>query len=301
MSTPVTNDLDHTPAGDARPSEPVRRTISAWIRLPVMLAVLMGLEALTVPLIEAVSGSAIAGLLSGLAGAALVLVAYTRLVRWLEGRSPAEIAVRGARGKVARGFALGLGLFAVTLSVIAAFGGYRILGWGSFGGAVATLGLMCCVACVEELVFRGVVFRILEEKFGSWVAVLVSSLVFGLLHLINPEATLWGAVAISLEAGVLFGAVYLATRSLWLPIGLHLGWNLAESGIFGTAVSGSASAAQSSLVRAVVSGPQALTGGAFGPEASLVAIVVCGVPAVLLLMLAKRRGQIRPARAADNF
>lgn len=164
-------------------------------------------------------------------------------------------------------------------------------GWGSFGGAVAALGLMSCVAVAEELVFRGALFRIVEEIAGTWGALVVSGVLFGVLHLVNPHATVWGAVSIAVEAGLLFGAVYAATRSLWLPIGLHLGWNFAEGGIFGTTVSGSAHG-PASLLRATVSGPAALTGGEFGPEAGVVAILVCGVPAVLFLRLAAKRGRI---------
>jgi membrane protease YdiL (CAAX protease family) len=120
----------------------------------------------------------------------------------------------------------------------------------------------------------------------------VSGLLFGGTHLLNKNATVWGALAIAVEAGLMLGALYVATRSLWPVIGLHLGWNMAEGGVFDTGVSGSGSHT-GSLLHASVSGPHALSGGGFGPEASVFAILVCSVPTVLFLVLAKRRQRIR--------
>ncbi|TDD93003.1 CPBP family intramembrane metalloprotease [Actinomadura darangshiensis] len=246
--------------------------------------------------IAAVNGAAdatpLTALIAGVAAGGLALAAYTGLVRFLEGRrSPQELAPAQARLGLYRGIALGLGLFAATIALVAMVGGYHVHGWGSIGGALTTLGVMTGVSVVEELTFRGALFRVLEEKAGTWGALAVSGLAFGGLHLVNEDATLWGALAIAIEAGLMFGAVYAATRSLWLPIGLHLGWNMAEQGIFGTSVSGSGTGS-GGLLDASVTGPQALTGGDFGPEASIFAILVCLVPTVLFLRAAKRRNRI---------
>ncbi len=97
---------------------------------------------------------------------------------------------------------------------------------------------MASVAVIEEILFRGVLFRLVEQMTGTVGAMVVSALVFGGLHLLNSP-NLWGALAIAIQGGLMLAAVYAATRSLWLPIGLHFGWNFAESGIFGTTVSGS--------------------------------------------------------------
>src|SRR5581483_7760086 len=101
------------------------------------------------------------------------------------------------------------------------------------------------------------------------------------------------SAAIALEAGILLAAAYLLTRSLWLPIGLHFGWNFTEGGIFGAAVSGNGA---KGLINTSLSGPQLLSGGAFGPEASVAAVGVCLVAAVVMLVLAARRGEWRPLR-----
>lgn len=267
------------------------------IRLLVLFVVFVAWMALAGTVTTAASAHAVPGLLVGGVCAAAGLGLYSFLVRRLERRKAGEIARSGAGRSVGRGVLLGLGLFAGVVVVLAVTGVYRITGWGSFGGFLGTLGLMSSVAVAEELLFRGVVFRIVEELTGTWGAMVVSGLVFGGLHLVNPGATLWGALAIAVEAGAMLAAAYTVTRSLWLPIGLHLGWNLAEGGIFGTVVSGSAHG-DGSLFTAAVHGPLALAGGTVGPEAGLPAVVLCSVLTVVLLRRAHRTGQIRTRRAA---
>jgi len=149
---------------------------------------------------------------------------------------------------------------------------------------------MCTVAVTEEVLFRGVIFRLLERRGGTWIALAVSALLFGLVHLVNPGATIWGAVAIAIEAGLMLGAAYAVTGSLWLPIGLHLGWNVTIVAIFGTIPSGSH--ARDALVTATTDGPVWLTGGGFGPEASVIAVLVCSIATAALLVAARRRRRI---------
>lgn len=278
---------------------PPRWAGSAWVRLPVLFVAMLAVDAITTGINDAADGTPLTALLAGVVTGGLALFCYVRLVRYLEGRGTAELAPARARRELGWGTGFGVGLFAVTIALVAMSGSYHVHGWGSFGGALTTLGVMSCAAVTEELAFRGALFRILEEKAGTWGAVVASGLAFGGLHLINPNATVWGALAIAVEAGLMFGAIYAATRSLWLTIGVHLGWNVAEEGIFGTAVSGSGSHT-GGLLHASTSGSQILSGGSFGPEASIFAIVVCAVPTVLFLLLAKRRNRIYTRAAAAS-
>ncbi|WP_330172109.1 CPBP family intramembrane metalloprotease [Streptomyces sp. NBC_01498] len=265
---------------------------SPWGRPVSMTAALAAFGALAGLVNGLADVTPVTGLAAGVAMAALAVGLYRLLAHRLENRDdPAELRLGDARSGLRRGTLIGLGAFTVTITVIALTGGYQLDGWGSFGGALTTLGLMCTVAVTEELIFRGVVFRVLEEKTGTWGALAASGLIFGLVHLANPLATLWGALAIAVEGGLLLASAYAATRSLWLPIGLHLGWNMAVGGIFGTTVSGSADGL-GSLLEATVTGPALITGGSFGPEASAVAILVCLIPTSLFLRHAKRRGRV---------
>jgi membrane protease YdiL (CAAX protease family) len=144
----------------------------------------------------------------------------------------------------------------------------------------------------EELIHRGVLFRVTEEYLGSWIALAASSLFFGLHHLGNEDGTLQGALFLSVEAGVLLAAAFMLTRRLWLGMGLHMSWNFAQGGIFSGTVSGNDM--PPGLITPVISGPELLTGGKFGVEASIIAVTLCTATGLILLVMAIRRGKIIP-------
>jgi membrane protease YdiL (CAAX protease family) len=272
-------------------SGPPRWLRPIGLRLLFLLVVFAVADAVFAPLASLAAKNPVTGLLVGLLIAAVAVFGYARLVGWLEQRRVLEVQTATLRRQLARGVGLGIGLFAVTILLIFICNGYRVHGWGSFGDMIATFGLMAGVATVEELLFRGVLLRIVEEWAGTVIALAISSVLFGALHLINPGATVWGALAIAAEAGLLLGAAYVATRNLWLPIGLHLGWNFAESGIFGSTVSGS-DGTVGGLLHGVAHGPAIISGGVFGPEASILSVLVCTIAGVLLLRKAHKQGLI---------
>jgi hypothetical protein len=115
----------------------------------------------------------------------------------------------------------------------------------------------------------------------------LSCLIFGFAHAVNANASLLGLLSIAIQGGSLMSAAYIATRSLWLPIGIHLAWDTAEGAFFGVQNSGTE---QPGLLHAVLTGPTWLTGGSFGLEASPVSWLVClAVSAGLLLRARKNR------------
>jgi membrane protease YdiL (CAAX protease family) len=235
-------------------------------------------------------------LVAGLLTAVVGVLVYGWVVRRTEHRAPVEISMKGAGAGVGWGTLLGIALFGAVIASIAFFGDYTINGLGAPASAVALLGLMAGAAVSEELVFRGVLFRNVELWTGTWIALVLSGSLFGLIHLLNPNATLWGAVAIAIEAGGMLTAAYIATRKLWVPIGLHFGWNIAGSAIFSTEVSGSNTA--QGLLDATMSGPALVTGGSFGPEGSIYAVVLGVLATGVFMWLAYRRGHVVPVRRA---
>jgi membrane protease YdiL (CAAX protease family) len=266
----------------------------SWVRLLILAGAMLGVDGLLQSLTSLVTDNAALTTVIGVAGAAVAVVVYVWVVRLLERRHPvAEVSPRGAVLDVANGLLVGAVLFSAVIGIIAATGHYRVAALGSVAGAIAVLGMMCTTAVAEELLFRAVLFRIIERWMGTWLALAVSALVFGLLHLANPDATLFGALAIAVEAGVMLGAAYALTRTIWFAVGIHLAWNFMEAGIFSTTVSGTQGTFQG-LLRSELTGPDLLTGGGFGPEASVVAIGVGVVAAVVLLVLTIRRGRIMP-------
>jgi membrane protease YdiL (CAAX protease family) len=232
-------------------------------------------------------------LASALSAASALLALYVVGVV-IERRSLAElgIAPRGAAAQIGRGFLLGAAVFSSVIA-IQSLAGLAHIAWvpsPPIGAVAAAFLVFLCVGISEEVAVRGLFFRIVEDGLGSWAALALSALLFGALHLGNPNATLWAGAAIAIEAGLLLAAFYMLTRSLVFVIALHWAWNFFEGPIFGTAVSGTHS---EGLLHTTTSGPDAWTGGAFGPEASVVAVLVCGVVTVVALALAVRRGQVR--------
>jgi membrane protease YdiL (CAAX protease family) len=232
----------------------------------------------------------------GLATVVLSIPVYRWVVRLTERRPVVELGREGAGIGVGWGPLLGAGLFGMVVMNLAFLGYYEVDGLGDPGAMVGLFGFMAAAAVTEELIFRGVLFRVLEQWWGTWIALAFTSIVFGLVHLANPNASLWGVLAIAIEAGVMLGAAYIATRKLWLPIGIHFGWNFAASAIFSTEVSGNGTS--QGLLDASTSGPALLSGGDFGPEGSLYSIVFCTLLTVVFLWIAKRRGHLVPLRRA---
>ncbi|QFZ19692.1 CPBP family intramembrane glutamic endopeptidase [Saccharothrix syringae] len=246
--------------------------------------------------VAAVAGDPWLALVLGVATAGLAVLAYAWVVRRTEHRAPAEVAREGAGAAIGRGLLIGVVMCGAVIAAIALLGGYRVDGPGPVTGAVGLVGFMAAAAVTEELIFRGVLFRVVEQRTGTWVALALTGVLFGASHLLNQNATAWGAIAIAIEAGFMLAAAYAATRTLWLPIGLHFGWNFALAGVFGAEVSGNG--ATHGLLDATLSGPAPLTGGAFGPEGSLFAVAAGALLTVVFLVVAHRRGHLVPRRGA---
>jgi len=215
----------------------------------------------------------------------VVVLTYLASVRWIERRPVDEFAPRGATREMFAGLATGFALFSSVMGILWIAGVYHPAGFGIPKGIATGLALAILSGVFEEILFRGILFRASSRIVGTWGALLFTSAIFGLAHLANKGATFSSGVAIMLEAGILLGAAYALTGRLWMPIGLHIAWNFAEGSVFGMSISGNSLAGlgDSGLLRGTLSGPPILTGGAFGPEASVVAVVTCFLLAVYLL------------------
>jgi membrane protease YdiL (CAAX protease family) len=228
----------------------------------------------------------------------LLILAYEFLIRHLGDRPRDDFRDPAAMHHLGLGLGAGFLIFSLTVGVAALMGVYRITGPGDFTGFLpALLGAAIFPAISEELVFRGIMFRWIEEFGGSWLALLVTSAFFGAAHLMNPHASPIAAIGIAFEAGVMLGAAYMLTRSLWLPMGLHAAWNFTQGEIYDVPVSGTD---VHGLVKARLSGNPLLTGDGFGLEASLIAIVIATAFGLWLLWLAIRKGELRPPMWAQR-
>ena len=141
------------------------------------------------------------------------------------------------------------------------------------------------VAWNEELLSRGYHLQTIASGLNLFWGVIISSALFGFLHLQNPGAT-WASTAGIFLAGILFAYAYIRTKQLWLPMGMHLGWNFFEGVVFGFPVSGLDIYA---LTRITVEGPELWTGGVFGPEAGLIVLPALVLGGLLIYLYTMRR------------
>lgn len=203
--------------------------------------------------------------------------------RFLDRSSLRELDLqgRGWLSRMAAGWSLGtlLQFLVFLVLLLAGWLTVRQAPWQPLEFAVSVLAWIV-ISFNEELAFRGYILQRLMPGVGVPAAVILSSLVFAAVHVLNPNVQVL-AIASIFVAGLLLATAYLVSRSLWLPIGLHIGWNLAEIHLFGFAGSG---VTEPSLLRAQVSGPEVMTGGAFGPEGGIVglAIPLLGIAFLLL-------------------
>ena len=217
---------------------------------------------------------------------------YRGYAIFIEQRPVSELSLPGMGKELGIGLLIGAGLYAICELILMALGIYRITGLNALTYMIPAIAMALSSGVFEELLFRGVLFRSVETWFGSWAGLVVSSLVFGLSHLINPEATLEGALFIAVEAGILLAAAYMLTRRLWLSMGFHVAWNYTQSAIFSSIVSGNE--ASQGLIRSTVQGPDYLTGGNFGVESSIIALLLCTTTGIVMIVMAVKRGKIVP-------
>jgi uncharacterized protein len=183
------------------------------------------------------------------------------------------------------GWAIGASLVGLTFVIYAAAGWLSVEGMTSDIRGFIIVGLSWIASStVEEITTRGYIMQRLALAWGMPVAIVVASVIFTMPHALNPNVTVL-ALSNTFLIGVFFALAYLVTRSLWLPIGLHIGWNLAEIGL-GFPDSG---LVEPGLIRSTVQGPSLITGGAYGPEAGLVVSTVTLLGIVAMMFLRRRK------------
>jgi len=218
------------------------------------------------------------------------VIAYKLVIRRLGEWPRDDLRLAGAARDGAHGLAAGVLIFSLIVGVAAVLGVYHITGggtWGSFLTILFAMGIG--PGFREELLFRGVLFRFGEELGGSWFALVFSSVLFGMAHMGNNGESWISTAFIAIEAGILLGATYMLTRNLWMCMALHAAWNVTQGFVWDVPVSGFP---VKGLVTARLSGSPLLTGGPFGLEASIIALVCATALGLFYLKLAIDRGHL---------
>lgn len=282
-----------------QPAPGPQRLPGRLLRLPITRIVLallavMAAAFLTFSLAKLIADKEARIIWPEVASAMSVLLAYWAYVVYVEKRTVTELARHGALPELGAGLLLGAGLVAAEIGILAALGFYEVTGTNAWTfGLMQPLAVMLFVGVIEEVVGRGIIFRITEESLGSWPAIVISALLFGLAHLPGEGA---GVLAIgnTIVAGAFFAAAYMLTRRLWLCIGIHVAWNYTLGSIFSISVSGNDS---KGYLIGKLTGPEWLTGGTYGLEASVVTLLTLIIVGGGLFWAAHARGHFIAARA----
>lgn len=229
-------------------------------------------------------------LIKGLIVSALAITTYVLFFSQYEKRKITELSTNNLAKNLLLGTLIGVLLQSLTILVIYVNGGFSIISVNPVSFIIIPLTIAFTVAILEEILIRGIIFRILEEKLGSYIALLLSAVLFGALHLPNENSTFLSALCIAVEAGLLLGAAFMYSRNLWFPIAIHFAWNFMQSGIFGAVTSGNKKT--NSLLVSKIQGSEWTTGGEFGPEGTIQAMLFCVIATLILLYLSRKENKI---------
>jgi len=285
----------------ANPGE--RRLRAGWrllVQMALLLLVSRGVSLVVAAALQRVRPTSVDAIIAWrpwlslwLAGASFVVAVLSVWLarRWVDRRSFVSLGLSldlWTLRDLAVGFVIAGSMQATVFAVEWAAGWLRVarFAWQAQPPRAVVTGMatmivaFALVGIYEELQARGYLLQNVAAGLNDTWGLVLSSGLFAAAHLFNPHASRIALIGLT-GAGLFLGIAYLRTRSLWLPIGLHFGWNLFEGPVFGFQVSGLTGIA---LIEQTVSGPDLWTGGAFGPEAGLVqvAALVLGIAAVWL-------------------
>ena len=202
-----------------------------------------------------------------------ILSTYNWLFTYYERRKVTELAKQYFLKDSLLGITLGI-LSISTVMLLLYLGGYYqiVVINDKILHLLFPLVFIALMGTLEELIFRGVLYRIIESRLGTNLALIISGLFFGLSHITNEHATLVSVLGAGI-GGLIAGTMFSATKRLWLPISFHVMWNFTQV-FYGTPVSGMDEFSGYSLVQSRLQGPDLLTGGPFGPENSIITIIL---------------------------
>ncbi|MCB2200271.1 CPBP family intramembrane metalloprotease [bacterium] len=217
----------------------------------------------------------------------LLVWSYSLYLKWIERRSLSELSLRHAPRDLGIGLLVGFVLISLSVLILWIAGVYKVEGVQIALRLFKWPVLFLVTVFIEELFFRGIMLRLLDEALGTIIAVLISGTLFGLLHWTNEGATLWSSLAVAVEGGIMVGFFWRLSGRLWGVLGLHYAWNTVQGPLFGFDVSGSP---QMGFMQASLTGPTILTGGAFGLENTIITVTLTLIATLIFYRMARTRG-----------
>ena len=189
------------------------------------------------------------------------------------------------------GAAIGGGAISLAALVLAILGIYHPLGFGSIKGVLIGFAAGLGAGVAEEILFRGVVLRLFYAKWGTFLSIIFTSLIFGAAHFGN-NMSIAEVLGVFVAAGLLLNGVWFLTKNVWICIGTHFAWNFFLGGVFGMAVSG-IPMTDGGIFRCQMSGSDLMTGGVSGPEASLPFVITVALVGAIVLFIALKYKKVK--------
>ena len=232
----------------------------------------------------------------GILESAAAVIIYFFLFKFYEKREITELNP-GTYGRyVKAGFYIGFLLQSSFIFVIFIAGGYTITQVNPFSNMIPSFTMALTAGFVAEILIIGIVFRLIEQQFGTGLSITIMIIIFIIAHSGVKDGNLVSVLSTSIVAGLLLPASYVYTRNLLFPIFLHFAWDFTEPGIYG-AINPSISITKS-LFDSKISGSRLITGGPLGPQNSIQALIICLVLGFIFLWLAKRKNNLIPLRTS---
>jgi membrane protease YdiL (CAAX protease family) len=229
-------------------------------------------------------------LIVSIAEAFITTTAYIFLFRAYDKRRIHELSAATFINNAVIGFLTGILLQSLFILIIYLAGTFLVVNVNPISVLISPFAFALTAGFVAEIIMIGIVFRLLEQQTGTLVALLVFITLFAILHINAKGATVISVGATAMQAGFLLPAAYVFSRSLWLPVFLHFGWDFAEPGIFG-GINPSSSLTQG-LFTSKIAGNSLLTGAETGPQDSLTSLLLCLITGIIFLFLAKRKNNL---------
>lgn len=218
----------------------------------------------------------------------LLFAMYRLYTRLIEKRACHEFSRKKALREILLGLGIGGGMVVLITLILIISGFYEVDHLNSPGLLITRIFRYSQGAFIEELIFTLIIFRLAEEFSGTVIAYVFVSLVFGGMHLMNDNATLVTSLCISVQQITLL-APFILTRRIWMGWAVHLNWNFSQAGVFGMNNSGMD---HGGFISPLINGPNWITGGDFGIEASLLSLLINLCVGIVLFRMAIKHKQI---------
>ena len=219
---------------------------------------------------------------------AVLLASYYYLFRFYEKRKITELSTKNFFKELVGGFILGFSMLSIVILVLYLLGYYEILSFSGFSYFLAPFSFLVIAALIEEIFFRAILYRILENWLGTFIALFIISILFELPHIFNDNVTIL-SVLLGLLFGFAHGIMYTYTKRIWLPFAFHLGWNFAQP-FYGSNLSGLEDVG--AIFKAKFNGPELITGSIYGIEDSILSIILLLGICILFLYLSIKEHKI---------